>query len=1572
MNNLLPPRNEQHRLAVRGAKLMRRLLPALYMSFIALAGNSQLSVNLISQNPQCGGFATGIITAFPNGGVPPYSFLWSTDSTTAQISNLLPGIYSVTVTDIIGDSVVVADTLTAPPPLLVQINVDSCTLPGAMSADVSGGVLPYVYLWNTGDTTESISNLAVGEYCVTVLDGNNCGFVTCQHIGQPLSASVSTTPVVCNNSSGGSATAYQAGGIAPFHYEWDSGQTTKTIENLTSGIYLTTVTSYNGCTATAEGTVGLIPGSFSVELEVEQPTCFGTSTGRINANPPPGGGFPFLFKWSNGESGQFIDSLSAGFYSVTVTDNYGCMGENSDTLIYQSQLSVEISSSNPTCNDSNDGSMTAIPADGIPPYSFLWSTGDTTATAGNLGAGNYVVSVTDSLTCSATVSDTLVAPPPFEVLLSAVNASQCGAADGSVTATPHGGGTAPFLFAWESGETDSILTHLTTGIYTVKVSSSEGCFATDSVTVDQPDTLSVSVSGTPFICGADSSGVLTAAVLFGSGPFQFEWSNGDTTQTVSNLPPAFYSVTVTSTEGCTGEDSFVIVGSPEIIISLTPENIDCYGDNNGEIASIVSGGLPPLEYLWSNGATSSSITNLPAGSYSLSVTDGVGCSNSLSALIAEPEALSLAIVKSPGTCGGNGFIELEIAGGTLPYSILWNTGDTTNILVDIPAGTYSATVTDANGCTINDSAMLPDLPGLELELTHQNTFCNGSGDGYVQAWASLGTPPYSYHWSNGSSSSGISNLSPGNYQLTVTDAAGCSLVSSEEILAGYALNVIVDAPIYLCQGETATAIAQASNAILPANYSWSNNQSSTSITDLNAGNYSVTMIDALGCFGEATAVISPAGNFDVTETVEEISCFGNQDGGISLNAMGGLLPLSYAWSNGEDSAIIGNLGPGNYSFVITDSAGCTFDGTILLVEPSALLLEISPAAGSCGSLGSAAAIVTGGSPNYNYLWNNAMTTPEISGLENGTYSLSVTDAHGCVVADSTLIQVFAVPECSIDMIHPVSTIGGDDGELEAGITGGIGPFNLIWDNGDTTANATNLAPGTYQLLATDVDNCQTTCSFSLHNPGRIGDLAWLDENGNGTQDAGETGAGGLAVTVEGTDIYDQVLNQTSVTDSFGKYFFVVQPGNYNLFFDTPPDRVISPLNQGPDDLDSDADPATGKTEVFALTDGETSMNWDVGFAPASPCYNDTTGGIICCDQTLCTGGDLPQPIENIDFPTGGAGPLEYTWMYSNIPGPFDPLTWTTLPASNQATLSPFAISETTWFVRRAFRENCQDFTTSNIVAVNVTAAKEAAIQGPTVACSGIPLNFSAGDSEPGAAYSWSFGDGAQPPTAQTQQVDGVRWSTPGQKLVILTIAFNGCTSTDSMFLEVTENTDFCSEELIISAEKTGPFEVLINWTYPSSDSVMRSFELEWAPGDADFISLGEPDSIEQYGGTLRYQTIHPGPVMGENYYRAHLLDDAGSELYSNVADIVITGLFNLVNVFPNPFDKVLNVEFYARHDAVIRLDIMTPDGRLVRSFKAPEEEFSASFNVGDLASGLYFLKVRYDGALQKIYKLVKF
>ena len=363
------PKTDRNLLSPTNAVRQKILFSFLFFFFLSAASFAQLNVTLQSINPLCGGFSTGSITANVSGGPTPYSYLWSNGMTTNPITLLPIGTYTVTVTAANGTTATATATITSPPPIVVVITVNTCSVPGSMTANVSGGVPPYMYMWSNGGSTPTINNLAPGEYCITIMDANNCGYITCAWIGTPLTALVTTTSHICGGTAGGTATATVSGGAAPFTYLWNNGQTTATIDTLAPGTYTVTVTANNGCTATASGVVGLANGNFAVNISVSQPTCFGSNTGFATAQSI-GGLPPFTYVWSNGGNTQTIQNLAAGTYTVTVTDAFGCSATKNTTLIYQSNLVLNLTPTNPTCSSNSNGSITSNVSGGVAPISY--------------------------------------------------------------------------------------------------------------------------------------------------------------------------------------------------------------------------------------------------------------------------------------------------------------------------------------------------------------------------------------------------------------------------------------------------------------------------------------------------------------------------------------------------------------------------------------------------------------------------------------------------------------------------------------------------------------------------------------------------------------------------------------------------------------------------------------------------------------------------------------------------------------------------------------------------------------------------------------------------------------------------------------------------------------------------------------------------------------------------------------------------------------------------------------------------------------------------------------------------
>ncbi|MCU0346549.1 MAG: SprB repeat-containing protein, partial [Saprospiraceae bacterium] len=523
-------------------KAARTALPLL--AFLLAAGQiaAQLNVTLVPISPACGGFSSGKITANVTGGTAPYTYLWSNGMTTNPINMVPVGTYTVTVTAANGMTGTASATLTSPPVITLDLVVNTCAVPGSITAQVGGGVPPYMYMWGNGALTPTINNLAPGEYCITVMDNAGCGYAACEWIGPPLGVQVTTVPHPCGSSLGGTATATVTGGAGPFDYDWSNGETTASIDSLVPGLYTVTVTANNGCTATASTTVGTTPGNFGANISVSQPTCFGSSTGFATAMPV-GGMAPYTYAWSNGGNTATLQNLVAGTYTVTITDKFGCTATKSTTLVYQSNISLSLTPTHPVCGNNANGSITSSVSGGVAPYTYLWSTGSTAANVQNLAAGSYSLTVTDALGCTKSATTTLTAPPAFTLTTTITNASNCGATNGAVTANPSGSG--PFTYAWSNGGASQTINNLGAGSYTVTVTNAQGCTATATATVTQPLLLNVSITGSNLVCGSDNNGSLTANVTFGTAPYTFVWSNGGASQTLTGLPAGTYTVTVT-------------------------------------------------------------------------------------------------------------------------------------------------------------------------------------------------------------------------------------------------------------------------------------------------------------------------------------------------------------------------------------------------------------------------------------------------------------------------------------------------------------------------------------------------------------------------------------------------------------------------------------------------------------------------------------------------------------------------------------------------------------------------------------------------------------------------------------------------------------------------------------------------------------------------------------------------------------------------------------------------------------------------------------------------------------------
>lgn len=681
-----------------------------------------------------------------------------------------------------------------------------------------------------------------------------------------------------------------------------------------------------------------------------------------------------------------------------------------------------------------------------------------------------------------------VPAPCFSVSLTGTHNNCYGQSMGTVHLTINGG-TGPYTISWSSGETGvSDISGKPAGYYDVQViDQGTGCVAFDIFNVTEPPQLSSSLTQVDVKCHGQSTGSIDLNVSGGTPGYTYNWG-GATTQDRNNIAAGFYLVTITDSKGCSKKDSTIITQPAQALdLSTTFVNPLCFANANGSIDLTVWGGTTPYVYNWNSGTwASQDISGIAANTYSVVITDANNCTSTTSVTLTNPPQMTLGVTSVDNNCYGEvlGSINVSVGGGTLPYSYQW--ANSTYALSwpeedqdSLSNDTYYVSVTDANGCRLNDSAIVSSPIALQLSITSTNVTSFGGSNGSINTTISGGVPPYLFIWSNGATTQNLSNIPAGWYSLTITDDHGCSIIDSVYISEpSDPLTVTLNGTLVTCfGGSDASSEATASGGTAPYTYMWSTGSIGTEVDELHAGFYSVTITDAFGNNAADTIEILQPAAFTYVENITNVSCNGLGNGAIDITIAGGTAPYVYAWLNSQYvlAAItedISNMPAGQYTLQITDTLGCTGSYVTTISQPDQLVSDISYTDAYCAfsNTGTASTTVIGGTTPYDYLWSNDATTADIYSLLAGTYVLTVTDDHGCFIIDSVTISQ---PD-SIAIIYsttPVTCRDQRDGTISAYATGGNGNYDYLWDTGDITASLSDLLAGTYSLTVTDMMGC---------------------------------------------------------------------------------------------------------------------------------------------------------------------------------------------------------------------------------------------------------------------------------------------------------------------------------------------------------------------------------------------------------------------------------------------------------------------------------------------------------------------
>lgn len=893
----------------------------------------------------------GFIQLNVSGGFPPYHFLWSSGDTLPNLSNLTAGVYELSFTDSIGCGIEQTFNLADPSAIQVSAilsnyngyNTSYGSSDGYIYLTITGGIPPYSIQWSTGFTGANLTNVTAGDYEVTISDqyANQSieSFSLSEQVILPLalvSSGISTYPNGYNLSayaaSDGSIAPIFTNGLPPYQYQWSTGATTQQISNLSAGLYSLT------CSDQAETSLikhfEIIAPPYIPIYSVE---CQKSEYNQVNISVPGGndgyiilgvfgGNRPLSYTWSTGDSTMIINHLSAGTYTVTVTDGISSMSNS--FMLFDSIQIPPISSSydaqNLSCNNACNGEINVSIVGGNPPYYITWNDGSSDTAKTNLCAGTYSVCLTDSAHAIKAMPWTyienifasqLIFIPDSTILIngnlpnpgdkigvfnfhngiyycagystfygssSTVNANSAFStssydgfhtsdsiiwklwriSDGAeVWLTPTYQNNYNGLFSANS----IALIESLTGTYNPATITPTPNSINLSFTLTEPDPIQTYAGVTQEDTLLNIPGSIFTYSTGGTLPYTYQWSNGDTTAIIDQLTAGTYTLTLKDANLCDTSYSWTVttVPIPPLTMSNASTNISCFGACDGTISISISSGNPPYQFTWSEGSTTQSLSGLCPGTYELTVSD-LAYSQTHSFVLTEPAAIQMDTILGlvDPLIGNNGSIDLNISGGTLPYTFEWSTGGLGEDVVGIGVGTYTVTFTDGNNCQeIYQFTMTNayNLPPVNIQSSLGQPLCYNDCAGSIQLSVSGGLPPYSYVWAGGETVESLTNLCAGLYEVTVS-TQDTSISLQFELINPQALDVILTSlDIEPSTGAPGSISLNINGGTLPYLFAWSSAETSQNLSISQPGTYTVTISDANGCTISSLASVDIAG-----------------------------------------------------------------------------------------------------------------------------------------------------------------------------------------------------------------------------------------------------------------------------------------------------------------------------------------------------------------------------------------------------------------------------------------------------------------------------------------------------------------------------------------------------------------------------------------------------------------------------------------------------------------------------------------------------------------------------------------
>lgn len=1032
-----------------------------------------ISLSINHPSTYCGRTDTLRVTA--TGGSPPYNYMWShtaTDSSAVAVA--LPGTYSVTVSD--QDGCGYSVTANVPGSSAINItsvneNLSPCAagLFSTASVTATGGTAPYLYVWSSGENSATASFIAQGNNWVKVLDVNGCSdtanFINTKKL--PLTVTASKTNITCNGLHNGTASLSITDGYPPYQITWSNGSHAFNISSLNPGTYNYTVTDGINCTRTGSVTVSNPP-ALNTSSSTTDAICSDSSgSAQVTVS---GGTSPFSIHWYDGDTLFSRNNLNSGYHYYTVTDANGCTKNSYAYVGSHSTINGFINYSDITCHGANDGSITLLVFNTTGNVSYNWSNGDTSSSINNLISDYYYVTATDEAGCQYYDYAYINEPDPLVATVEVDFPILCNGDNTDILVDAYGGTgnyNGDIGYHYEQA-----------GTYYYTVYDYNGCQADTSITLTEPPALDVTVTANDATCNSLGS---IDILISGGVPGYFinnNYINGPY-YTISNLNQGGYNVYVEDYNGC-GVSNYVTLNgynSPTTNIAVT--NISCNGLNNGSVTIDVAGGNPPYQI---NGNLTNNYTasNLPAGNYNYTLTDGNGCATTLTAQVTEPAPLAAHVDTGVGIgCNGNpALVSITATGGTPPYT---GTGN-----FNLTAGNYNYTVTDNHNCTatINFSLTNPNILSNQLNVTQPD--CHDTL-GVVQIATQGGRQPYQLlvdgqPYGYYTSDTSVVDLDLGPHTITITDSLGCSdpqYIFIEQYRSPVATFSTDNVNCHGAQnGSISIAASQGVQPYLINGIQFSG--SSYNVSNLDTGHYVYILSDITGCGTDTiNFIISQPNQLTGSYTITQPAvCLGDLFT-VDIDATGGVPPYT---------------GTGTYTYlsglqqqIVTDDNGCSTIVSFNLTQPNVFSTDTFIHRPNCrGVNGVFTVVATGGVPPYTVSSvSSTLTftdTANIS-LGNGNYTYTVSDALGCSQTYSFAINS-VTPFAQVSFTN-VPCYADSSGTATISITGGSGQFFVDTFTFAGTITFNHLPAGFYQYIVNDIYGCNFVLSGNVTQPNQL-------------------------------------------------------------------------------------------------------------------------------------------------------------------------------------------------------------------------------------------------------------------------------------------------------------------------------------------------------------------------------------------------------------------------------------------------------------------------------------------------------